>query len=123
MHSGRVLIADTIRLRREELGLAQGAVATAVSVTQQTVSRWERGLDVPPASRMRSLADVLQLRTDHLLRLGGYLPDDERSPVHEAFQAVLQGIVKMSDAELLLLIDAAWQTYRERQGLRLPPEA
>jgi transcriptional regulator with XRE-family HTH domain len=115
-----VLISDSIRIRREELGLAQSDVARVLGVTQQTVSRWERGLDVPPAVRVAPLAQLLEMAASDLLRLAGYLPDEERSSAHGAFEAMLREISVLTDVELMLLIDAAWQTFRDRQALALP---
>jgi transcriptional regulator with XRE-family HTH domain len=116
-----VLFADTVRLRREELRLSQRQVAMHSRVSQQTVSRWEQGSDVPHAGRVAKLAEVLQMRPADLLRLAGYLPPEERSQSAEQFHELFALVPHLSTAELILLVDAGWQVLRERQGFAAPP--
>lgn len=108
---------DAVRVRREELGLAQGELASHLGVSQQTVSRWEQGNAFPPPRRIPAVAEILHLDLDDLHRLAGYLPRDERSSAWEQFHAAFIRMGELSDDELLLLIDHAWDEYRRR---RLP---
>lgn len=43
------LLGETVKIRREELGLDQLELGRQVGVGQQTVSRWETGASVPKA--------------------------------------------------------------------------
>jgi len=52
------------RLRRLELGVSQSRVADALGVSPLQVGRWERGEEVPDPSRIRALADALDLGPD-----------------------------------------------------------
>ena len=110
------LLGETLRLRREERGLGQEQLATALGVRQQTVSRWEHGLALPRPSRVVELARLLELEPAHLHRLAGYLPAAERSPV-ESWHEVYERMAELSRTELLLLLDRAWEELRSREGL------
>lgn len=50
---------DTIRALRRRLGLTQAQLAEATQVDQGTVSRWERGIETPRASRQAELQRLL----------------------------------------------------------------
>jgi len=109
------LIADCIRESRNTLDLDQATLALAVGVSQQTVSRWESGDGIPPARRIPALARALQVDAEHLSRLAGYLPDSHRSGAWEAFHAAFARIAELSHAELVRLIEQAWEELRRRQ--------
>ena len=112
-----MLVAEAIALHRERQGLTQKAFAERLGVRQQTVSRWEAGQALPPPSWLVQLEDEFALQRGTLLRMGGYLPDEEHSGHKEGFRQLLGIVPELSDAELLLLIDLGWQTYRNRQCL------
>ena len=114
------LLGETLKIRREELGLGQGEVAQKLDVSQQTVSRWEKGLALPRPNRVVQLADLLDVDSGHLHRLAGYLPEEERSELAGPFREVYAGMAQMSRAELMLLLDRAWQELRRREGLNPP---
>lgn len=48
-----------IRHLRTQKGLTQKSLASAIGVTEQAVSKWERGLGLPDHSIMKNLAEVL----------------------------------------------------------------
>lgn len=53
--------------------MTQGALATALGVGQQTVSKWETGATVPRPRVLRAVADQLGVSVSSLLVLAGYL--------------------------------------------------
>ena len=57
-----------IRHLRRENGLTQAKLAEKVGVTDKAVSKWERDVSYPDISLFPSLADVLGVTTDDLLR-------------------------------------------------------
>lgn len=62
---------------REQIGLTQADLAQEVDVTQQTVSRWEKGRSRPSREIVRLLAEILgPEHYPNLLKLAGYDPDD-----------------------------------------------
>jgi class 3 adenylate cyclase len=65
-------MGDRIRLRREKLGLTQRDVASALQVTNQAVSKWERGENGPDIEALAGLARVLGVSVDYLLGTHGH---------------------------------------------------
>lgn len=61
-------VGDRIAERRRALGLTQAALADALSLTHQAVSKWERGESLPDVALLMPLADLLQVSVDGLLR-------------------------------------------------------
>src|ERR1700722_5898867 len=51
---------------RTRLALSQGALASLLGVSQQTVSRWEQGLSRPRPKMVRRLTEVLNLTPDEV---------------------------------------------------------
>lgn len=70
--------------RRQELGLTQKQLARQLSISDRTVSRWERGVGFPDVSLLEPLADTLGLSLGELIR-GERLPP-ARQPSPEAEQ-------------------------------------
>ena len=96
------LLGETLKIRREELGLGQEQVAEQVGVSQQTVSRWEHGTALPRPARVVSLARLLDVDSGHLHRLAGYLPEDEQSDLAGPFHEVYAGMAPVSYTHLTL---------------------
>ena len=107
-------LGETVRLRREQLRMGQEQLAAVLGVRQQTVSRWENGLAVPRPSRVLELARVLELEPSLLHRLAGYLPDAE--PPTTGWAEVQRRLPELSRAELVLLIERAWDELRAREA-------
>ncbi len=107
-------------MRREELGLGQEQLADELGVSQQTVSRWEKGLALPRPSRVSDLAALLDLDGAHLHRLAGYLPEEDRSQLSGPLDQLCAGMSQLTRAELMLLMDRALQEIRKREGLGPP---
>lgn len=105
-------LGGAVRRRREQLGLGQEQLAAALGVRQQTVSRWEHGLAVPRPARVVELARLLDLEPAALHRLAGYLPQAHPSGCED----VLARLPQLSRAELLLLVERAWEELRSRGG-------
>lgn len=114
------LIAETVKIRREELGLDQAELGRRVGVGQQTVSRWESGRAVPRPDRLPALAEVLGLDSEYVHRMAGYLPLDRSSAAADLVHQLHARATELTDPELLLLIDRCWQEYRRRQGMAPP---
>ncbi len=52
------LVASNIRRLREERGMSQTQLALALDVTQQEISRWERGVWEPDRRNVQRIAGV-----------------------------------------------------------------
>ena len=107
-------LGETVRLRREQRGMGQEQLAAALGVRQQTVSRWENGLAVPRPSRVVELARLLELEPSLLHRLAGYLP--AVAPPTSGWTEVQARLPDLSRAELVLLIERAWEELRAREA-------
>ena len=114
------LIGETVKIRREELGLDQLELGRRVGVGQQTVSRWETGRAVPKPDRLPVLAEVLGLDSEYVHRMAGYLPPSQSSAAGDLVHELYARAHELSDEEVLLLIDRCWQEFRRRRGL-VPP--
>ncbi|MBR2783814.1 MAG: helix-turn-helix transcriptional regulator [Firmicutes bacterium] len=57
-----------IARKRKELGLTQSEFAERLSVTRQTVSRWEAGSVLPDIDKISDIAAILGVSCDYLLR-------------------------------------------------------
>jgi transcriptional regulator with XRE-family HTH domain len=68
-------IGSYIQRLRKSLGLTQGKLAEALSVSPQAVSNWERGDSLPDASQWIPLSQALGTSVE-LLLYGGELPED-----------------------------------------------
>lgn len=114
------ILGETLKIRREELGLGQEQVAAELGVSQQTVSRWEKGLALPRPARVVDLARLLDVDARWLHRVAGYLPQGERSQACEPWQEVYARIPELTHTELMLLMDRVWEELRGREGLSAP---
>jgi transcriptional regulator with XRE-family HTH domain len=115
------LFGDFVKLRREELNLDQVGLARALGVHQQTVSKWEQAKTVPKPQRIRLLAEVLRVDVSDLMRYAGYLPAGmpEETEAEEPFHQLMNHIFKLTNDQLIVLIDQAWEEYRFRLGFSL----
>lgn len=98
-------LGDTIRIRREKLGLGQDGMASELAVSQQTVSRWELGRCQPRPGRVAPLAALLQLTPDELLRLAGYLPAADRVAAADPRALLRAELSQLTRAELACLLE------------------
>ena len=63
----RKLIGTRIATARKVAGLDQDALAAAIGVNKQSLSRWERGLRSPNAEHLREIARTCGCTADFLL--------------------------------------------------------
>ncbi|WP_322005603.1 helix-turn-helix domain-containing protein [Paraburkholderia tropica] len=63
-----VRLGKAIARERSALGLTQEELAQAIGVQQETISRFERGVVLPPLQRLIQLADVFDIPLDGLVR-------------------------------------------------------
>lgn len=75
-------LGNKIAAKRKDLGMTQIELAEKMSVTRQTISRWEAGTVMPDIDKISDLADVLCVSCDYLLKDGK--TDEESSPTRTA---------------------------------------
>lgn len=61
------MVADRIKLLREEQGYTQAALAKILGVTRSCVNAWEMGISVPSTQYIVELAGLFKVSTDYLL--------------------------------------------------------
>jgi transcriptional regulator with XRE-family HTH domain len=71
-------LARSLRSAREAKGLTQGALARALGLGQQTVSKWETGAAKPRPQVVAAVAEALSLAPARLLALAGYIEVDAK---------------------------------------------
>lgn len=115
------VFGDFVKLRREELNLDQIALARELGVKQQTVSKWEQAKTVPKPARIRQLAGALRVDVSDLLRYAGYLPDGraDEAQAEDPLHQLLEQASHLTNEQLIVLIDHAWELYRDRVGFSL----
>lgn len=60
-------LAENLRRLRKAADMTQEEIAEALSVSPQTVSKWERQETLPDISMLPALANLFKVTTDHLL--------------------------------------------------------
>ncbi|MCR5720394.1 MAG: helix-turn-helix domain-containing protein [Lachnospiraceae bacterium] len=61
-------LGNKIALKRKEIGMTQNDFAARMSVTRQTVSRWESGSVLPDIDKISDIATILGVSCDYLLK-------------------------------------------------------
>ena len=63
-----MILADKIIELRKKNGLSQEELAEKMSVSRQSVSKWESALSTPDINRILQMADIFGVSTDYLLK-------------------------------------------------------
>jgi len=61
------MVADRIRILREQKGLTQTDLAKQLGITRSSVNAWELGISVPSTQYIVELAQIFKVSTDYLL--------------------------------------------------------
>lgn len=61
------MIADRIKLLREQRGFTQAELAKRIGITRSGVNAWEMGISVPSTQYIVELANLFKVSTDYLL--------------------------------------------------------
>ena len=65
--NGDYIIAEKIKLLRENAGLSQKSLADKLGITRSSVNAWELGISVPSTQYIVELATLFKVSTDYLL--------------------------------------------------------
>jgi predicted ATPase/transcriptional regulator with XRE-family HTH domain len=93
-------VGQVLLTLRSRAGLTQSALAARIGVHRRSVQKWESGETYPTAENLRALIDVL-------LRLGVFMPGQERAEASRLWQQVSQAAPHQ-----LALFDTAWFEQR-----------
>ena len=61
------MIADRIKVLREQKGYTQTDLAKRLGITRSSVNAWEMGISVPSTQYIVELAQIFKVSTDYLL--------------------------------------------------------
>lgn len=61
------MIAETIKLLREQAGITQAQLAKRLNITRSSVNAWEMGISAPSMQYIVELANIFKVSTDYLL--------------------------------------------------------
>lgn len=102
------MIKNMIKSRRLELGLTMKEVASAVGVSEGTISRWESGeISNMKRSRIASLAKVLNLQPSDLIfgnTTEPKAPAEDASDIDREFKKLLSDMSEQDKEWLLNVI-------------------
>ncbi len=76
---------------RKDAGLTQIEFAENLSVTRQTVSRWEAGTVLPDIDKIPDIASLLGVSCDYLMKDDA--EEESRAPVSRGMERLLQQMV------------------------------
>jgi putative transcriptional regulator len=79
---------------RQKKQFTQEELATALHVTRQTISKWEKNYSVPDAEMLLRLAEILEVQTDRLL---GTEADDETQTTQEKENALAEQTANIAE--------------------------
>ena len=97
-----MILADKISALRKQNGWSQEELAEKVSVSRQSVSKWESALSIPDLDKILLLSQIFGVSTDYLLKDElGDLPPLASSPAEEEASAELR-LVTMEEAQEFL---------------------
>ena len=113
------MLNERIRELRKRKGFTQEELAVRLHVVRQTVSKWEKGVSVPDASTLQSVAEVLEVSVQELLGADTKQPEsqneiaaqlsriNEQMAVRNRRSAVIWKTVSIILA-VILIFSAAW---------------
>lgn len=61
------MVADKIKMLREQKGYTQSELAKRLGITRSSVNAWEMGISVPSTQYIVELAHIFSVSTDYLL--------------------------------------------------------
>ena len=87
-------MGEKIAAKRKACGLTQIEFAEKLSVTRQTVSRWEAGTVMPDIDKLSDIASILGVSCDYLLKDDIGIDAETSAPAASAIPGkILSGIV------------------------------
>lgn len=87
-HSPQVALGRAIRLRREEIGLSQEAVADAAKLDATSMRGLERGIANPTWDTANRVSRALGLALHELARMADELETADRRPTNRPLRAI-----------------------------------
>lgn len=91
---------------RKEKGLTQKEVAKYIGVTEQAISKWERGIGIPDVSLWKGIVDVYDISLVEFLQCERLKKEEKKAEgmLQETLERTNYKINKMKSKEVVLLI-------------------
>lgn len=99
---------ESIKIKREQLGMTQQELAKKLFVSRQTVCRWENGSRCPDLIMAKKIALVLDISLDELIpgeAVQDYEPPYESVTDISCVKVMLSGVMMLLVAMFLWLVD------------------
>jgi DNA-binding XRE family transcriptional regulator len=91
---------ERIKEGRRKVGLSQSELGKIVHVTKQSVSKWEKGENIPEAQTMNKLADLFGYTIDYLYGRCDKQNDDikkvSRTLLHKQYPCHTANVIKLT---------------------------
>lgn len=88
-----ISIGGRIKRRRKELNLSALSLAKRLSVSKNTMSRWETGARIPDIEKLYSIANALETTFEYLVGSDTEIASNDLSNLHEVLTATYNIIV------------------------------
>ncbi|MBR5712223.1 MAG: helix-turn-helix transcriptional regulator [Lachnospiraceae bacterium] len=110
-----MILADKIINERKKLGWSQEELAEQLSVSRQSISKWEGAQAIPDIQKIIKMADIFGVTTDYLLK-------DEMEPADIAAPSTT--VERIGDAENVIKVSMEEACdYLETEGKIIPRRA
>ena len=101
---------------RGECGVSQRDLATALGVSQASVSQWLLGQTAPRPERVAPIERILRVRPDSLAQLLGYVSDDSRRrPAMVSVTEAAEADPRLGERERRVLAAVYRELVRQRE--------
>lgn len=105
------ILCENIRTYRKALGLTQKELSEQLGISDKTVSRWESGVQLPEASLLPQIADVLKVSIDELYGLEHETTNHSETPQKDERKILLDFKIWMITGTLISLLGSLLYRY------------
>lgn len=127
------MLNERIRELRKRKGFTQEELAVRLHVVRQTVSKWEKGVSVPDASTLQSVAEVLEVSVQELLGADTKQPESQNEIAAQLSRINEQMAVRNRRSVIIwktvciilavaLIFSAAWLVLRLQTANQQEPD-
>lgn len=109
------MIGMNIRVLRKRNKLSQEQLAEQVSVSRQTIAKWENGEALPDIYKCKKLAEIFQVTVDQLSR---HMDEEEANQLGPKGKQFF-GVVKVGERGQIVIPKEARELYQIHAGDKL----
>ncbi|MBQ3264808.1 MAG: helix-turn-helix transcriptional regulator [Ruminococcus sp.] len=105
------ILCENIRTLRKERGMTQKELSEKLGISDKTVSRWESGVQLPEASLIPALAEVLNVSIDTLYGIGAPAADEAKAAGTDEKKNIISFKIWMVAGTLFSLLGSLLYRY------------